>query len=387
MPCQLPLDVIPVVAYLERMRAIYAFSGDPITNGHIDIVERAARTYSELLVAIGENPAKSGRYLFDADERLAFAAAALAHLPNVSCTLFSGLLAEFAYRQGCDVIVRGVRNEGDLGDELTLYAVNRSLHSSVDTVLLPARPDLGHISSGVVKAIVREGGDVSSFCPLRVKQALEARILQRRLIGLAGGIASGKSTIARQLVEALQPETPAVTVNLDQVGHYVLSASSEAIYQATRAKIAAHFGAHLQLADSAIDRRALGAIVFADAEALKQLNVIMHEPMVARLYDETRRLGAGLIIIEGAILVEAGWTRIVNNNVVLVDAPEDLRARRMMDRDGIDESEARRRIAPQVSAAERLRMLRERIAEDGWGQVWELDGEAPNLQPVLTALL
>jgi pantetheine-phosphate adenylyltransferase len=368
------------------MRAIYAFSGDPITAGHIDIVERAARTYSELLVAVGKNPAKSGRYLFDAEQRLAFAKSALAHLPNVSCTLFSGLLAEFAYRQGYDVIVRGVRNEGDLGDELTLYAVNRSLHSSVDTVFLPARPDLGHISSGVVKAIVREGGDVSAFCPLQVKQALEEQLLQRRLIGIAGGIGAGKSTIAKRLVDALLPDTPAVMVNLDQVGHFVLSNSDEPIYRATRERIAKRFGAHVQAADSAIDRRALGAIVFADGEALRELNQIMHEPMVARLYDETRRLGAGPIIIEGAILVEAGWTRIVNNNVVLVDAPESVRVQRIVSRDSVDEAEARRRIARQVSACERIAVLRERIQRDRWGQIWEIDGEAPDLAPLLKSL-
>jgi pantetheine-phosphate adenylyltransferase len=368
------------------MRAIYAFSGDPITAGHVDIVERAARTYSELLVAIGENPAKSGRYLFDADQRLAFAQSALAHLPNVSCTVFSGLLAEFAYRQGYDVIVRGVRNEGDLGDELTLYAVNRSLHSSVDTVFLPARPDLGHISSGVVKAIVREGGDVSTFCSLQVKQALEQRLLQRRLIGVAGGIASGKSTIAKQLVEALSADGPAATVNLDQVGHFVLSNSAEPIYQATRERIAKRFGPHLQTADSAIDRRALGAIVFADGDALRELNTIMHEPMVARLYDETRRLGGGAIIIEGAILVEAGWTSIVNNNVVLVDAPEALRLQRIMDRDGLDESEARRRIDRQIPSADRLALLRQHIDRERWGQIWEIDGENPDLGPVLDSL-
>lgn len=365
------------------MRAIYAFSGDPITNGHIDIVERAARTYSELLVAIGENPAKTGRYLFSAVERLNFAESALAHLPNVTCTVFSGLLAEFAYRQGFDVIVRGVRNEGDLNDELLLYAVNRSLHSSVDTVFLPARPDLGHISSGVVKAIVTEGGDVADYCPLQVKQALEERLLQRRVIGIAGGIASGKSTIAKQLVEALPS---AVTVNLDHIGHYVLGNSEEPIYRATRDRIAKRFGAHVQAADSAIDRRALGAIVFADGDALKELNSMMHEPMVARLYDETRRLGAGVIIIEGAILVEAGWSHIVNNNVVLVDAPEEVRVARILARDSHDEAEARRRIERQISGAERLAMMQERIAHDGWGKIWQIDGESPDLEPVLGSL-
>ena len=92
------------------MRAIYAFSGDPITYGHIDIAHRAARTYSEVVVAIGENPQKVGDYLFTSDERLALSQQCFDGLDNVSCVRFTGLLAEYAYRNDFDFIVRGVRN-------------------------------------------------------------------------------------------------------------------------------------------------------------------------------------------------------------------------------------------------------------------------------------
>jgi len=145
------------------MRAIYAFSGDPITYGHIDIVKRAAKTYSDVVVAIGENPDKSGSYLFTAGERLAMAELALRDIPNVTCQIMKGLLAEFSYRHGFDVIIRGVRNAGDLEGEMTFFAVNQSLHPTVDTVFLPTQPKLSHISSSVVKAIISEGGDASKY--------------------------------------------------------------------------------------------------------------------------------------------------------------------------------------------------------------------------------
>ena len=84
------------------MRAIYAFSGDPITYGHIDIAQRAARTYSEVVVAIGENPQKIDDYLFTSDERLALAQQCFDGLDNINCVRFTGLLAEYAYRNDFD---------------------------------------------------------------------------------------------------------------------------------------------------------------------------------------------------------------------------------------------------------------------------------------------
>jgi pantetheine-phosphate adenylyltransferase len=357
------------------MRAIYAFSGDPITFGHIDIVARAAATYQEVLVAIGENPQKRGRYLFDREQRLAMATRSLAEFPNVRCTLFSGLLAEYTFRHGFDVIVRGVRNAADLDAEITLAAVNSSLHPTLDTVFFPSRPHLSHISSGVVKAIVAEGGDVSQYCPLPVKEELEKAILKRFSVGVAGGIAAGKTHLAEQLVSSLREHVHATYVSLDAIGHYVLGTADEHMYLETRDRIANAFGRHLLQADGAVDRRELGHIVFADAGALNELNHIMREPMLARLYDETRQIPAGVIVLEGAILVEADWTRIVNNNVVLVTAADEVRCQRLMARNQIDEAEARLKISRQLSHIERLALLNERIGEQGWGRVWQIDNE------------
>jgi pantetheine-phosphate adenylyltransferase len=361
------------------MRSIYAFSGDPITYGHIDIVRRAARTYDEVVVGIGENPSKVGRYLFTTDERLDFARRCLEDLANVRCVSFQGLLAEYAYLNGFDVIVRGVRSGADLEHELIQFDVNHSLHSSVDTVFFPARREMAHISSGVVKAIVREGGDVSDYCPLIVKEALERKILGKFRIGLAGGIAAGKTYFARRLVEALQADgRTASYVSLDAVGHFVLSDAADPIYASTRQTICDEFGAELAEPDSSINRQKLGKIVFADARALDRLNAIMREPMLARLYHETRALPPGIVVIEGAILVEANWTDLVNNNVVLVDAPLEMRCERLMDRSGIDRDEAMSKIMRQIAQPERLAILNQRIDRDGWGRLWEIDDSGDN---------
>ena len=349
------------------MKAIYAFSGDPITFGHIDIVQRASKTYDEVVVAIGENPNKADDYLLTAEERLELARECLKEYENVSCDLFEGLLAEYAYRHGFDVIIRGVRNNSDLENELIQFGVNESLHPTVDTVFFPTHRRLSHISSGVVKAIVAEGGDVSAYCPLCVKERLEKRILGKITIGVAGGIAAGKTYVAKKLVERLGSVMTASYVSLDTVGHRVLEDSCSPIYASTRGRIATEFGSQLMQSDGTIDRKALGKIVFGDPGALATLNEIMHEPMMSCLYEQTRELPVGVVVIEGAILVEAKWTNLVNNNVVVVDAPEDIRLERLLQRSEIDLDEAQTKIRRQITNVERAELLQRRVDRDRWG--------------------
>lgn len=370
------------------MRAIYAFSGDPITYGHIDIVKRAARTYDEVVVAIGENPEKTEQYLFSTPERLVLTKRCLAKLPNVECVTFSGLLGEYAYRNGFDVIVRGVRNNSDLEGELVQFAVNESQHLIVDTVFFPTRRELSHISSGIVKAIVREGGDVSAYCPLPVKEELEKRILGKYSIGIAGGIATGKSYIAERLVQALSATITATYVSLDDVGHHILGTTEEHIFVHTRRRIAERFGTHLLYDDGAIDRKLLGKIVFANPSALAELNEIMREPMLARLYEEARSLPVGVMVLEGAILVEAQWTNLVNNNILLIDAPEEIRFQRLMQRSGIAEPEARLKIRRQITSQERSAIMEKRIDDADWGRLWKLTtaNRKPDLSELATTI-
>jgi dephospho-CoA kinase len=284
--------------------------------------------------------------------------------------------------------VRGVRNGADLEGELVLFAVNEGLHPSVDTVFFPTRPRLAHVSSSVVKALVTEGGEVSRYCPLEVKEALERRVLGRFQVGVAGGIASGKSLVARRLAEALARRVRACSVSLDAVGHHVLGTAGEPIYREARRRVALRFGAELARADGSMDRRALGGVVFSDPLALRELEAIMHEPMLARFYEQTRAIGAGVIVIEGAILVEAGWSPLVNNNLVLVDASEAVRRERIVRRDGVSAAAAQSRIERQIGSAERRRRLEAAVADARWGRIWAVsnDGTEAALESRIEAL-
>ncbi len=158
--------------------AIYPGTFDPITNGHLDIIRRAAALFDEVIVAVGENPEK--RPLFSHDERLALAREAVGRLglPNVSVDYFTGLLAEYAQRKGAIAIVRGLRAVSDFEHEFQMALANRRLFPKAETVFLMPSLAFVYLSSSMVKTIARNGNDVSPFVPPCVEKALREKFAQ-----------------------------------------------------------------------------------------------------------------------------------------------------------------------------------------------------------------
>ena len=165
------------------MTAVYPGSFDPVTNGHLDIVARAARVFGEVIVAVGQNSAKSS--LFSLSERVAMLAQATAGMDGVRVLPMSGLLADFCRLHDADVIVKGVRFAGDLDYELQMAHVNAEL-VGVDTVLLPASREWGTISSTMVRDVARHGGDVSAFVPGVVSELIGRTASQTHKEGTHG---------------------------------------------------------------------------------------------------------------------------------------------------------------------------------------------------------
>ncbi|TGN38751.1 pantetheine-phosphate adenylyltransferase [Marinobacter confluentis] len=154
-------------------KVIYPGTFDPITNGHTDLIERAGRLFDEVVVAIAYNPKKSP--LLTLDERCELVAAATAHLPNVTVTGFSNLLAEFVKQQGASVILRGLRAVSDFEYEFQLADMNRRLAPEVESVFLTPANHLSYISSTLIREIASLGGDVSEFVDPVVEKALKRK--------------------------------------------------------------------------------------------------------------------------------------------------------------------------------------------------------------------
>jgi pantetheine-phosphate adenylyltransferase len=151
---------------------------DPVTNGHLDIIERAARCFDRVLVAVLENPAKEP--LFGVDERLDLLRQATAGLRGVEVSSFSGLLVDFAAGQDIRVIVKGLRAVTDFDFELQMAQMNHKM-SGVETFLMPTSPQWSFLSSTLIKEVVRFGGDVSGMVPAFVQDRLEAKLAPRKV--------------------------------------------------------------------------------------------------------------------------------------------------------------------------------------------------------------
>ena len=153
--------------------AVYPGTFDPITNGHTDLVSRAARVFSKVIIAIAESPHK--KPLFTLQERIQLSENQLAHLGNVEVVGFSNLLVEFVQQMGASVIIRGLRAVSDFEYEFQLASMNRHLAPAVETLFLTPDEDYSFISSSLVKEIARLNGDVSEFVCEEVQQSMRKR--------------------------------------------------------------------------------------------------------------------------------------------------------------------------------------------------------------------
>jgi pantetheine-phosphate adenylyltransferase len=153
-------------------RALCPGSFDPVTNGHIDIIGRAANLYDEVVVAVFVNQSKSS--LFGVEERLEMLTEVTADYPNVSIDTFEGLVVDYCRVHDIPVIVKGLRAVSDFDYELQMAQMNRGL-AGVDTLFMPTNPEYSFLASSLVKEIAKWGGDVSSLVPPMVLKRLKER--------------------------------------------------------------------------------------------------------------------------------------------------------------------------------------------------------------------
>ena len=152
---------------------IYPGTFDPITNGHLDIIERSAVIFPRVLVAVANSPSK--KPLFSLDERVELVRQSVAHLSNVEVFGFSDLLANVIKQHNISAIIRGVRTTTDFEYELQLAALNRLLTKGIDSLFFPPAEKWAFVSSTIVREIYLHGGDVAELVPVPVFNALKAR--------------------------------------------------------------------------------------------------------------------------------------------------------------------------------------------------------------------
>ena len=159
--------------FQSMRRAIYPGSFDPITNGHLDVIERASKLFDEVIVAVADNVEKQP--LFTLEERLALLRTTIGAHAAVRIGQFDGLLVDFAVAERANAVIRGLRAVSDFEFEFQMALMNRKLQGTVETIFLMPKEDYTYLSSRLVKEIARLGGDVSKFVPGEVALALRRK--------------------------------------------------------------------------------------------------------------------------------------------------------------------------------------------------------------------
>ena len=351
-------------------RAIYAFSGDPITYGHIDIIKRASKGFDEIVVAIGVNPDK--KYMFSLDERKEMAEKSLAGIPSTKVVSFEGLLVDYAYENDIPVIIKGIRDQVDTDYEKIIHQVGESQELDIETYILFARPELSHISSSTVKAIQKEHGRIEKYVPLYVKQCLEAKMSGQYIVGITGEIGAGKSYVSEKFIQlGKERDIEVHNIELDHIVHRIYDTLEEPRYVKIRMEIAEVFGDDVMLPDSTIDRKALGDIVFYDQEKLARLNELIYTPLMVRVRKELYGK-KGVILLNAALTAESDMAYMSNNNIVVVTADNESKDWRLTEK-GLTQEQIGRRLKSQYSSEEKIFRLEKTIEKSRHGKVWTID--------------
>lgn len=151
-------------------------SFDPITNGHLDIIERASRLFDEVVVVVMTNYRKRGNMTFSESERATLIEKSISHLPNVRVDTYTGLLAEYAKNNSISVVVKGLRAVSDFEDEFQQALSNKHLNEELETVFIASKAENMFLSSSLVRQIGELGGDISEFVPEPILGDIEKRL-------------------------------------------------------------------------------------------------------------------------------------------------------------------------------------------------------------------
>jgi pantetheine-phosphate adenylyltransferase len=162
---------------MDSSIAVYAGSFDPVTFGHLDLMQRASRLFEHIVIAVGVHPTRAG--LFSFDERVALLRQVAGDIPNARIDAFDGLLIDYCNKVGARVIVRGLRAATDFEFELQIAHANADLAPAIDTIFLPTRTNYGFVSASLVREIASHGGDVSHYAPTPVCAALAEKFAKR----------------------------------------------------------------------------------------------------------------------------------------------------------------------------------------------------------------
>lgn len=320
---------------MNKSKALYPGSFDPVTRWHEDIIKRANDQF-DLHVWVAVNPGKNSTFTLQEKVRLIQAIMPKYHIDPSKVIRIASSTARWMKRLQINTIVRGQRNIIDELDESILLHFNVLEYPELQTHVFEAEESLQFASSSAAKMLIRANHDPSSIISLSVQEALASRILWQYPIYIAGWMWAGKSTVAKSMIlEARKIGINAKHIELDKIAHDIYTTLTDPMYASVRDELRHVFGDHISPDGNWIDRRILsGELKNEDSfdwEKLRKLDSIVSGAIEFR-YKDMIEWFQWIIIIDGIIKEWLSFARFAHNNVMFVDAVEDVRLSRVMDR-------------------------------------------------------
>ena len=352
-------------------RGLYALSADPVHLGHLDIIRQASEVCETLVVYVTNNDEKIGMYLFSLNARRRLIKGALqGWLPRTEVVAGNEILTDMFIKEGCDVIIRGVRTAADMEYEKKQLAFHDLVLPGFaeKALLLQATPNLAHVSSTLVKAFALHHIDTSNMVPLGVKVALESALHEQVVVGITGGMAMGKSYVAEEIRKGLTRKSrPCTVVNFDALARALYAEDSPGA-QILRDDIDRMLPGVLAPDRKSVDLGKMKAeISKADPEVIRTLHGLAR-PHIFRLFRDAVRGKKGLILVEWAQLAEDGMLPLVNNRVIVVDSPD---RDAMLANRGVPKEFFEKFAARQWPTDKKVATIEQEIAQSGHGRLFQ----------------
>lgn len=364
--------------YIKPMtKAIYPWSFDPFTNWHEDVLKKSWERFSQVVVAVWQNPDK--KYMFSFPERVEIikwaTKSSVYWWMNIDVKPFWWLLTDFTYEQWSKTVIRWIRWNWDIAWEEIIKNILEK--DWITTVYFWARQDQTHVSSSVSKALLKEQWFIQDYVSLIAKHFMEARMNWQYIVWLTGTVWAWKSYITDRFIQLWLDQWIQVhNIDLDKIGHRILETAIEEWYQLVRQELVEVFWDTIKKEWWFIDRKKLWEIVFNDTEKRKVLDNIMFEPMQVRIRKEMYGK-KWIILLNWALIIEAWITDISNNNVVLIWVNERTQQERLASR-WLNLEQIERRVNSQFSTNRKKQALSKSISDEWYWNVVDLENNWKN---------
>ncbi len=334
-------------------KALFPLSGDPITNGHLNIIERASKWVKEIVVVVLKNDSKPS--ILTLKERVEIVELCLKSrgLKNISVDAYNGLLSDYATRTGILHIIRGIRNANDLEYEIFLESGHKRQNPKLEIIYFLSDSQHRTTSSSIARAILNRGGQIKDYVPLQAKQAMEERLMGQHKLIVTGGIACGKSYITEKLAASLtQDGYQTQNIDFDALVRHIYQGLAKGEYFSLAREMVDYLGQSI-LDGKYISQKKVSQEVFSPSDHQNQkinseekLQVLLNllRPYINSLYHEELATQRGLIFLNIPLAGESQILYESNNNVLLVTSNLEMQEKRLAEKRGISKKEARLRI-------------------------------------------